>query len=252
MTSFIRELQNGREPNGDEIKKFQQQLRALAKARINLGVIDNQRSLDGKLDIVESFDVWFSKDARQRVLWTSTVELSQKYFDTLVKHAVPLDPRGIAALSHSALALDLYTWLAQRLHRIGSKPELATWANLQEQLGDSYKEIRMLRRAVNNALADVKTQYPDAHFETDQRGITLFNSPRLFAAKWCKWQAANHGYFVTLREWRRNTTAWSGFAEFTGLAGFAGTLSRPYGVSKMDNPVKNQLFPRVLCHRFHG
>jgi hypothetical protein len=177
MTSFIRELQSGREPNGDEIKKFQQQLRALAKARINLGVVDSQRSLDGKLDIVESFDVWFSKDTRQRVLWTSTVELSQKYFDTLIKHAVPLDPRGIAALSHSALALDLYTWLAQRLHRIGNKPELATWANLQEQLGDSYKEIRMLRRAVNNALADVKTQYPDAHFETDQRGITLFNSP---------------------------------------------------------------------------
>jgi hypothetical protein len=49
MTSFIRELQNGREPNGDEIKKFQQQLRALAKARINLGVVDNQRSLASRM-----------------------------------------------------------------------------------------------------------------------------------------------------------------------------------------------------------
>jgi hypothetical protein len=177
MTAFIRELQNGREPNGDEIRKFQAQLRALAKARINLGVLGDQRSYDGKLDVVDSFDIWFSKNPHQRVLWTSTVELSQKYFDTLINHAVPLDPRAIAALSHSSLALDLYSWMAQRLHRIGTRAELVTWVNLQEQLGDTYREIRMLRRNVNKALLDVKIVYPEAKFDSDQRGITLWNSP---------------------------------------------------------------------------
>jgi hypothetical protein len=177
MTAFIRQLQGGRDPNGEEIRKFQQQLRSLAKARINLGVIGEQRILDGKLDVVESFDVWFSKNPDQRVLWTSIVELSEKYFNTLVRHAVPLDPRAIAALSHSSLALDLYSWLAQRLHRVGSKAELVPWANLQEQLGDTYKEIRMLRRNVLKALKDVITQYPEAQFEPNEKGLLLRNSP---------------------------------------------------------------------------
>lgn len=177
MTGFIRQLQNGREPNGDEIRKFQNQLRALAKARINLGIIGEQRALDGKLDVVDNFDIWFSKNRDQRVLWTSVVELSEKYFDTLVKHAVPLDPRAIAALSHSSLALDLYSWLAQRLHRIGPKPELVPWTNLREQLGDSYKEIRMLRRKVIKALKDVSTQYPEALFDANEKGLLLKNSP---------------------------------------------------------------------------
>lgn len=51
-------------------------------------------------------------------LWTSTIHLNGKYFASLKKHAVPLDERALAALSHSAMALDIYAWLAQRLHRV--------------------------------------------------------------------------------------------------------------------------------------
>ncbi len=178
MTAFIRQLQNGREPNGDEIKKFQLQLRALSKARINLGIIGSEVSYDGKLEIVDNFDVWFSKDPNQRVLWTSTVELSKKYFESLIKHAVPLDPRAVAALSHNALALDIYAWLAQRLHRIPTgRPDPLAWPNVQQQLGENYKEIRMFRRAFLKTLKDVITQYPEARVEADEKGLKLWNSP---------------------------------------------------------------------------
>ena len=68
--------------------------------------------------VVGAFDLWFPKDQRQRVLWPSTVRLSSDYFDSLQRHAVPLDERAIAALSHSAMGLDMYAWLAQRLHRV--------------------------------------------------------------------------------------------------------------------------------------
>jgi hypothetical protein len=178
MTAFIRQLQNGREPNGDEVRKFQQQLRSLAKARINLGVLGDERSFDGKLDVVDNFDIWFPKNPNQRVLWTNTVELSQKYFETLINHAVPLDPRAIAALSHSSMALDIYSWLAQRLHRIpGNNSALVAWTTLQQQLGDNYKEIRMFRRTFLKTLKDVLTQYPEARLDTNERGLLLKNSP---------------------------------------------------------------------------
>jgi len=37
-------------------------------------------------------------------------------------HAVPLDERALAGLAHSSLALDIYAWLAQRLHRVPPAP----------------------------------------------------------------------------------------------------------------------------------
>ena len=60
--------------------------------------------------------------------------MSLDYFESLTRHAVPLDERAIAALAHSAMALDVYCWLAQRLHRIPEgKPQFVPWAALFEQ-----------------------------------------------------------------------------------------------------------------------
>jgi len=53
-----------------------------------------------------------------RTLWPSTVRLSPDHWENLKNHAVPLDEVAIAALSHNAMALDIYAWLAQRLHRV--------------------------------------------------------------------------------------------------------------------------------------
>jgi hypothetical protein len=59
-----------------------------------------------------------SKQTDQRVLWPSTVYPSQQYFQSLGKHAVPLDIRVVAVLASSSMALDIYACLAQRLHRV--------------------------------------------------------------------------------------------------------------------------------------
>lgn len=65
------------------------------------------RSFQIDSKIVTAFDLWFPKN-KQRVLWQ--------------KHTVPLDERALAGLAHSAMALDIYTWLAQRLHRVPRCP----------------------------------------------------------------------------------------------------------------------------------
>ena len=61
----------------------------------------------------------------------------------------PLDERAIAALSHSAMALDVYCWLAQRLHRVEhGKPAFIPWTALQDQFGWHYGRIRQIQRGV--------------------------------------------------------------------------------------------------------
>ena len=55
------------------------------------------------------------------------------------ENALPLDALAIRALQQSAMALDVYTWLAHRLCRIPrNKPALISWGALQVQFGPEY------------------------------------------------------------------------------------------------------------------
>jgi hypothetical protein len=136
------------------------------------------RAITFNSHIVTAFDLWFPKDDRQRVLWPSTVRLSLDYFDSLTRHAVPLDERAIAGLSHSALGLDLYCWLAQRLHRVDpAKPAFIPWTALRDQFGWHYGRLRKFREVFCLTLDGVLTQYRDARVILDGRGLTLQNSP---------------------------------------------------------------------------
>ena len=118
LTAFVRRVQ-ARPPTGPELTAFKEQLARLAAATIQLAVdYDENHTAQVDTKIVGGVDFWFKKNERQRVLWPATVKLSLDYFDSLQRHAVPLDERAIAALAHSAMALDIYCWLAQRLHRV--------------------------------------------------------------------------------------------------------------------------------------
>jgi hypothetical protein len=82
------------------------------------------------------------------VLWPSTIRLSLDYFESLRKHAVPLNEADLGALAHSALALDVYAWLAHRLHRIPPKePVFIPWTALKAQFGPDYGRMIDFKRA---------------------------------------------------------------------------------------------------------
>jgi len=64
---------------------------------------------------------------------------SPVFFESLMKHAVPLNEAAVARLSHSAMALDVYTWLANRLHRVDpNKPAFVPWVAETEGLGVTF------------------------------------------------------------------------------------------------------------------
>ncbi|MFX6149068.1 replication protein RepA, partial [Acinetobacter baumannii] len=87
------------------------------------------------------------------------------YFNSLMDSAVPLDNRALMALKGSALALDVYTWLAHRLHRIEGRGVTLHWKSLREQFAQEYtgKDAdKDFKKKFVPALKKVLTVYPQA------------------------------------------------------------------------------------------
>ncbi len=116
MTAFARSL--GMETNGQHLRTLKDQLARLAAATVRMGIVEEGRAVQVNTQIVERLRPLVSQAGRPAGLWPSTVRLSEEYFQSLGRHAVPLDHRAVAALSGSSMALDVYVWLAQRLHRV--------------------------------------------------------------------------------------------------------------------------------------
>ena len=120
LSAFVKRIRGF--DGGREIRMFKDQLSRLSVAVVRLAMTRGDRAFQVNAQVVTAFELWPELDARQRVLWPSTIRLSLDYFTSLQEHAVPLNEADLAALAHSAMALDLYAWLAQRLHRINPEP----------------------------------------------------------------------------------------------------------------------------------
>lgn len=180
LTAFVKRI--GLDPNGHTIRTVKDQLARLSASIVRLGVLmegeHGTRATTLNLPLVEQFELWFPKDSRQRVLWPTTVKLNPTYFESLQRHAVPLHPHALGALSHNAMALDVYAWLAQRLHRVKSgQPQFITWKAIKEQFGWHYGRMDNFKRVFRDTLRAVQTQYPAARLDLDDRGMTLHHSP---------------------------------------------------------------------------
>ncbi len=183
LTAFAKQI--GLSGHGRDIRTVKDQLARLAAAEIRIAVTNGSQARQVQAHIVGELNLWFPKDERQRVLWPSTVTLDPRYFESLQRHAVPLHPRALAALSHSAMGLDIYAWLSQRLHRI--KPgtsQLITWKALRDQFGWQYNRIDNFRRIFKLALRDVLIHYSAARVELDEHGMTLRHSAPPILAKY--------------------------------------------------------------------
>ncbi|WP_085902504.1 replication protein RepA [Kiloniella majae] len=177
MTAFLKKVLN-REPNGQDVSEFKYQLSALGTATIRMA--SSGRQSQGH--IVSDFDLMWLSLAKTRVLWSAEFVLSREYWATLQKQAVPIDLKAVTAVSHSPLAMDIYLWLTQRLHRL-KRPYTVYWPVLWRQFGRGYARLRDFRRKFICTLSTVKLIYPNARVSESldaqgkSRGLILKHSP---------------------------------------------------------------------------
>jgi hypothetical protein len=158
---------------GNQYRLFRQQMMALSACRMTLGY----RNADGTVATHESkpiktFEAWVTDDEGHPALWASTLTLQQAFFDDLLEHAVPLSGTAIRALSHSALALDAYGFLAYRLHALAN-PVIITDAQLHAQMGQEYRTLKDFKKEFTPAMRAALEVYPDAKVERIKGGFLL-------------------------------------------------------------------------------
>jgi hypothetical protein len=167
---FMRDL--GFDTNGESYRQTRKQLLALAACRMTLGYMAGDIPRTISTSPIRRFDAWLQREDGHTTIWPGVLELSRDYYETLLEHAVPLDHEALSALKHSALALDVYSWLAHRLCRL-SKPLKLSWHSLLDQFGQEYRSIDNFRAKMQIALRQVLVVYPDAKFEIVRGGIVL-------------------------------------------------------------------------------
>lgn len=174
-TEFLEML--GMDDQGARYSKLREQMHAMAVAHFQMGYYG--RTFNGQP--VERFDAWIANAATgQKALWPGVLVLSEKYYKELQEHGVPLDRRALIALKGSAFALDVYTWLAHRLHRIEGRPVMLPWKPLRQQFAQdsqSKDADRDFKKAFLPALRQALVVYPEAKVKLVKGGLLLMASP---------------------------------------------------------------------------
>jgi hypothetical protein len=168
----------GMDSQGARYVTLRKQMHALAACRLQMGF--KGRSFNQQ--IVKQFDAWASNKGKQnqRSFWPGTMVLTDDYYSELILHGVPLDNRALQALKGSAFDLDVYCWLAHRLHRIEGNSILLYWKSVREQFAQEYTGKNADKDFKKTFLASLKrvlAVYPKGNVKQVTGGIALYYSP---------------------------------------------------------------------------
>lgn len=161
---------------GDRYKTLRCQLNAMAACRLQMGFADHTFNSMA----VKQYEAWLPRSAGELNKWPNVLVLTDDFYKELRAHGVPLDRRALHALTGSALCIDIYTWLAYRLHLIKGSPVTVPWAALRLQFGQEYCGVRAeddFRTSFLLALPKVLAEYPQAKVTRYPGGLKLHASP---------------------------------------------------------------------------
>ena len=105
-----------------------------------------------------------------------TVELSESFFKSITERPVPVCESAIRFLGERCMALDLYLWLAYRLHSL-QRPIVVSWPSLHGQFGAATRLLKHFKPRFAEEIEAALAAYPDARVDLRDDGIRLHPSP---------------------------------------------------------------------------
>jgi hypothetical protein len=105
-------------------------------------------------------------------LWQERVLLNEEFYRALREHPVPLAESALRAIGPRSMVIDIYIWLAYRLHALRWEVEVG-WGALHAQFGAGYGRLRDFRTDFLTGLELALAAYPDARVSIGERGVIL-------------------------------------------------------------------------------
>jgi Plasmid encoded RepA protein len=170
---------------GKSFGDVKEQADRLSRCRLTFHVQQGGRAGLINQNIVDHAMFVSDDDSGQDSLFVETARLSETFFEQLKKHPVPLEDAAIKAISNNSQALDLYCWLAYRLHALPAA-RTVSWPALYAQFGSSYKKLAHFKMRFIDSLKVATAVYREADVELEEKGLILRPSrppvaPRLVA-----------------------------------------------------------------------
>lgn len=198
--SFLREIgytgnHKGRGTNG---RRIRDQLMRLLRSNITYQWHeesgDNEAYAVRDVKVAPKFALWFDyRNPEQGTLFGSWIELSDEFYQSILRSPVPLRTDILKTLRKSPLALDIYMWVSYRLFAMqasGQQELTLSYGALQQQFGtgiatENYRQFRSaFRAAITKVAASYQPHTGDTgkqllNYEMNAAGLTLYRSPLL-------------------------------------------------------------------------
>ena len=187
LSEFMGKL--GINPLGEGRTRLRNQMRRLFNTVVRLVYEGEQgEAMLGSMIATRAELWWNPKRPDQSSLWESKVQLSEEFFQEIVRKPVPIEIHTLKALRRSPLGLDLYLWLTYRMFTL-KRPIRLSWKHLYRQLGhapdraDDRFVVRNFRKKCLREFVKIKQAWPEFNYSTDRGVLVLAPSKLLISPK---------------------------------------------------------------------
>ena len=180
LSDFMRALGVYSAGGGNAGIKLRNQMRRLFNAHIQLIYEDEHGEASVSSSVTDSTELWWNvRKPGERSLWESKIELSEKFFQEIIRHPVPLDMNTLKSLKRSTLGLDLYLWTAYRTFALRA-PLRLSWRQVYRQFGahpdksSDNNTVQAFRYKVLRELKKIKLAWPGLNYTT-AKGVLILH-----------------------------------------------------------------------------
>ena len=167
---------------GNAHTKLRNQMKRLFGCTVSLIYEDKNGQASVNALIARRTELWWNeRKPDEQTLWESKIELSEDFFNEIIRHPVPLDLNTLTALKRCSLGLDLYLWLAYRTFALRA-PLRLSWRQVYCQFGvgptkaNEHRTVQDFRRKVLRELKKIKLAWPDLNYTTAPGVLILLPS----------------------------------------------------------------------------
>ena len=156
--------------DGKAYIRLRNQMDRLFNAHVSLIYEDERGKATVNSLIADSTAFWWNtRRPEESTLWESKIELSEKFFNEIIRHPVPLDMNTLTALKRCSLGLDLYLWLTYRTFTLRA-PLRLSWRQVYRQFGlhpskaSDKRTVLNFRCKVLRELKKIKLAWPGLNY----------------------------------------------------------------------------------------